>query len=72
MRKLISEVTNLPLLNIDPNGVKHHDITGDLVFPLLFSVVDDEVAKRIADRLIQPDLWTEFGMRTVSPTEKKL
>jgi hypothetical protein len=70
MRKLISEVTNLPLLNIDPNGVKHHDITGDLVFPLLFSVVDDEVAKRIADRLIQPDLWTEFGMRTVSPTEK--
>ncbi len=70
MRKLISEITNLPLLNIDSNGVRHHDITGDLVFPLMFGVVDDEKARKIAMRLIQPDLWTEFGVRTVSSMEE--
>ncbi len=68
--KLISEVTNLPLLNIDSKGVKHHDITGDLVFPLLFEVVDENLAHKISDRLLQPDIWTEYGARTVSSLEK--
>ncbi len=68
--KLISEITGLPALNIDRNGVKHHDITGDLVFPLLFDVLDGEMKFKISKRLIEPDLWTEYGARTVSKLEK--
>ncbi len=68
--KLISDATGLPLLNIDSNGTRHHDITGDLVFPLFFEVVDEDLAHRISDRLLQPDIWTEFGARTVSRYEK--
>ncbi len=69
-KKLISEVTELPVLNIDQNGVKHHDITGDLVFPLLFGIFDNEIEFKIAKRLIEPDLWTKHGARTVSKFEK--
>lgn len=68
--KLISDATGLPLLNIDSNGIQHHDITGDLVFPLLFEVVDEDLARKISDRLLQPDIWTEFGARTVSRYER--
>ena len=82
--KLISELTGLPVLNIDANGVKHHDITGDLVFPLIFAVGDSpdefkefstedfehELKYKISMRLIQPDIWTEYGARTVSKLEK--
>ncbi|CUS91742.1 hypothetical protein JGI13_02011, partial [Candidatus Kryptonium thompsonii] len=71
--KLISELTGLPVLNIDINGVKHHDITGDLVFPLIFAFGDSpdefkefstedfehELKYKISMRLIQPDIWTE-------------
>ena len=82
--KLISELTGLPVLNIDINGVKHHDITGDLVFPLIFAFGDSpdefkefstedfehELKYKISMRLIQPDIWTEYGARTVSKLEK--
>lgn len=68
--KLISEITGLPILNHDIEGIKHHDITGDLVFPLLFDVVDDEIKLKIAQKLTQPDIWTEYGARTVSKLEK--
>ncbi|MFN3134415.1 MAG: hypothetical protein ACK44H_02475 [Candidatus Kryptonium sp.] len=82
--KLISKLTGLPVLNIDANGVKHHDITGDLVFPLIFAVGDSldegeeffskgfdrDFKYKISRRLIQPDIWTEYGARTVSKLEK--
>lgn len=68
--KLISEITGLPVLNIDRSGVKHNDITGDLVFPLIFDVFDDEMEFKISKKLIEPDLWTEYGARTVSKLEK--
>ncbi len=69
-KKLISKRTGLPVLNISRDGIEHDDITGDLIFPLLFEVVDDEVGRRISERLIQSDIWTEFGARTVSKLEK--
>lgn len=82
--KLISELTSLPVLNIDANGVKHHDITGDLVFPLIFALghssnefeeffsedFDLKLKYKISRRLIQPDIWTKYGARTVSKLEK--
>jgi glycogen debranching enzyme len=66
---LRSEQTGLYLLNIDNDGVRHHDVTGDLIFPVLAGVADEEMAHRVLDRLTQPDIWTEYGARTVSPSE---
>src|SRR5207245_30716 len=36
--RLVSERTGLYVLNIDPDGVKQHDLTGDQIFPVLFGV----------------------------------
>jgi len=66
LHKLQDKQTGLFYLNIDRTGQTHTDITGDLVFPALFGVVDSESKRTIINRLLQPDIWTEYGARTVS------
>lgn len=67
--KLVSEKTRLYVLNTDTAGQKHHNVTGDLVFPLMCGVADDAMRERILSRLYSEDFWTEFGIRTVSKNE---
>lgn len=67
--KLVSEKTELYLLNLDNEGVRHHDVTGDLIFPVMFDVAEGEMAKRILERLACGEFWTPYGTRTVSPKE---
>jgi hypothetical protein len=57
------------MLNIDRTGTAHHDVTGDLIFPVLAGITDGEMSGKILDRLLEPDFWTPFGMRTVAPAE---
>ena len=66
---LVSEKTGLYLLNLDNDDVRHHDVTGDLIFPVMFDVAEDEMRKRILERLAGEEFWTPYGTRTVSPTE---
>ena len=63
--KLINEHTGLYLLNIDPDGEKHPDLTGDQIFPVLFGVADEQHKRKILDLLYTPEFWTPFGVRTV-------
>ena len=67
--RLISEKTGLYLLNIDPDGTRHHSVTGDQIFPVMFGVADDELKHKILDRLHSPEFWTPYGVRTVSNLE---
>jgi hypothetical protein len=62
---LVSDRTGLYLLNIDPEGEKHHDLTGDQIFPVLFGIADEDRKRRILDTLYSPEFWTPFGVRTV-------
>jgi hypothetical protein len=64
-KRLVSERNGLYVLNIDPDGEAHHDLTGDQIFPVLFGVADDERKRRILDLLATPEFWTPFGVRTV-------
>ncbi len=66
---LVSEKTGLYLLNLDNEGVRHHDITGDLIFPVMFEVAEGEMRNRILERLAGEEFWTAYGTRTVSPKE---
>ncbi len=66
---LVSEKTGLYLLNLDNKGVRHHDVTGDLIFPVMFDVAEGEMRKRILERLAGEEFWTPYGTRTVSPKE---
>jgi hypothetical protein len=68
-RQLISEVTGLYVLNIDNNGVAHHDLTGDLVFPVLFGLADERMRRHILNVLFSREFWTEYGIRTVGRNE---
>ncbi len=68
-RQLVSEVTGLYVLNIDNNGNKHHLVTGDLIFPVLFGVADERMRKNILNVLYSPEFWTDFGVRTVGQHE---
>jgi glycogen debranching enzyme len=63
--RLVSDRTGLYLLNIDPEGEQHHDITGDQIFPVLFGVADEARRAKILDMLYTPEFWTAFGVRTV-------
>ncbi len=63
--RLVSEKTGLYLLNIDPEGEKHHDLTGDQIFPVLFGVADEQHRRKVLDLLYTPEFWTQFGVRTV-------
>lgn len=65
-RHLRNPENGLYYLNIDVEGVKHSDVTGDEIFPVLFRVCDDETGYRIVSRLNAPDFWTRAGLRTVS------
>jgi glycogen debranching enzyme len=67
--QLVSERTGLYLLNIDKAGVRHHDVTGDLIFPVLLGVATEEMRRKILDRLTTEEFWTPYGTRTVSPRE---
>jgi hypothetical protein len=67
---LTSERTGLYLLNLGNDGVRHHDVTGDLIFPVMFGIADDEKKGRILRRLTDGEFWTPYGTRTVSPKEE--
>jgi glycogen debranching enzyme len=67
--RLRSEKTGLYMLNLDNNGRAHHDITGDLIFPVLTGVADAAMVETILARLVRHDVWTEHGIRTVAPSE---
>ncbi len=58
------------LLNSGNDGVDHHDLTGDLVFPVLFGVAEEDVRRAVLETLTENDLWTTYGSRTVSKHEK--
>ena len=68
-RTLVSEKTGLYLLNLDNEAVRHHDVTGDLIFPVMFDAADGEMRERILERLASEEFWTPYGSRTVSPKE---
>jgi hypothetical protein len=63
---LINPETGLYYLNIDADGIAHTDVTGDLVFPVVFGACDEATAFRIISRLNAPDFATPAGLRTVS------
>jgi glycogen debranching enzyme len=67
--RLVSEKTGLYLLNIDPDGTRHHTVTGDQIFPVMFGVADDNLKRKVLDRLHSPEFWTPYGVRTVSNLE---
>lgn len=66
---LRSERTGMYLLNLTNEGERRHDITGDLIFPVMFGIAPADVRARILTVLTSPDFWTPFGLRTVSPRE---
>lgn len=65
---LFNPETGLYYLNIDIDGSIRTDVTGDLVFPVMFGVADDDVAAHIISRLSVEEFWTEGGIRTVPRT----
>jgi glycogen debranching enzyme len=68
--KLVSEQTGLYLLSLTDDGTRRHDVTGDLVFPVLFGTADAPMRAKIVARLLRDDIWTPAGARTVSTKEK--
>ncbi len=68
-RRLVSPKTDLYLLNIDPEGEHHHDITGDQIFPVLFDVADEDRKRAILELLYTAEFWTPFGVRTVGKNQ---
>jgi hypothetical protein len=70
-RRLVSDQTGLYLLNIDPEGEPHPDITGDQIFPVLFAIASDERKRAILDLLYTPEFWTPFGVRTVGRNQQE-
>ncbi len=65
-RHLRNPENGLYYLNIDVEGAKHSDVTGDELFPVMCRVCDDETGYRIISRLNSPDFWTPAGLRTIS------
>ncbi|MDQ2663291.1 MAG: hypothetical protein M3Y18_04560 [Candidatus Eremiobacteraeota bacterium] len=65
---LFDRKSGLYYLNIDVDGTVRTDVTGDLVFPVMFGVADDDVAAHIISRLSVEEFWTEGGIRTVPRT----
>jgi hypothetical protein len=65
-KHLLNPANGMYLLNIDIDGTRHADVTGDEVFPVMFDVAPAAVAYRIISRLNTPDFQTEAGLRTVS------
>jgi glycogen debranching enzyme len=67
---LVSGKTGMYLLNKANDGTPHHDITGDLIFPVMFGIAEKEMAQKILARLTDKDMWTPYGSRTVSRKEQ--
>jgi len=67
---LVSDRTGLYLLNLSNDGVAHHDLTGDLIFPVMFDVAEGERREKIVNRLLSDEFSTLYGTRTVSPKEE--
>lgn len=67
--RLLSENTGLYLLSHANDGTRRHDVTGDLIFTVMFGVALPDVAGRILERLTDEDMWTPHGSRTVSASE---
>ncbi len=70
-RRLVSNATGFYLLNIDPEGEPHADITGDQIFPVLFGIASQERKRAILDLLYTPEFWTPFGVRTVGRNQQE-
>lgn len=68
-QKLISGHTGYYMLNVDTKEREHHDLTGDMIFPVMFDVADSEMARKTLDLLHTPMFWTEHGSRTVAKGE---
>jgi hypothetical protein len=68
---LINPETGLYYLNIDVDGNKHTDVTGDLVFPVMFQAADEDTGFRIISRLNAPDFATPAGIRTISRNDPR-
>jgi hypothetical protein len=66
---LLSEKTGMFLLTLANDGTRHHDVTGDLIFPVMFGVADGSMRHRIIKRLTDAEMWTPYGSRTVSGAE---
>ncbi len=65
---LFDRERQLYYLNIDVDGAIGTDVTGDLVFPVMFGVADQDVAAHIISKLSVAEFWTEAGIRTVPRT----
>ncbi len=65
-RHLVNPSNGLYYLNIDVDGNKHGDVTGDLIFPVMFRACDEEIGFRIISRLNASDFSTPAGLRTAS------
>ncbi|MBC5805273.1 MAG: hypothetical protein DLM53_02400 [Candidatus Eremiobacter antarcticus] len=70
-QRLISEKTGFYVLNVDPEGEPHHDLTGDQIFPVIFGVADEERKRKILELLYSPEFWTPFGVRTVGKHQQE-
>jgi hypothetical protein len=68
---LINSETGLYYLNIDVDGNRHTDVTGDLVFPVMFQAADEAAGFRIISRLNAPDFATPAGIRTISRNDPR-
>jgi hypothetical protein len=68
---LRNPANGLYYLNIDVQGNIHSDVTGDLIFPVMLRVCDEETGYRIISRLNAPDFWTEAGLRTASRNDPR-
>ena len=63
-------------LNISPAGDPVDDLTGDLLFPVLFEIADSAIAAEILQTLFSDQFWISTdngggGIRTVGSNEKK-
>jgi glycogen debranching enzyme len=67
--RLVSDQTGMYLLNIANDGTRRHDITGDLIFPVICGVAEPRIEDAILKKLTDEDLWTPYGSRTVSSNE---
>lgn len=65
-RHLINPENGLYYLNIDVDGNKRSDVTGDQIFPVMFRACDEQIGFRIISRLNMPDFSTPAGLRTAS------
>jgi len=67
--QLVSEETGLYLLNIAYDGTRRHNVTGDMIFPVMFGVAEEEMREKVLQRLYEEDSWTPYGVRTVPKNE---